>query len=235
MAARNGASGARVRFEDLGELMERLGDIPPRRVCMNPLPGTATEDDLLRMHGARRKLYELVDGTLVEKGMGHPKSVLALNLGAVLWNYLQQHDIGYCTTADDLVRVMPKLVRGPDVSFVSWKTRPGKVIPQEQISTEVPDLAVEILSPGNTRKEMQIKLKEYFLGGVKLVWIIDPKKRTAEAYTAPDAKTAIAADGTLDGGDVLPGFRLPLAKLFEKFPAPTTKKKPTKLTKRKKK
>jgi Uma2 family endonuclease len=71
---------------------------------------------------------------------------------------------------------------------------------------------------------MQIKLKEYCLGGVSLVWIIDPETRSAEVYTAPDEKTAIPATGSLDGGDVLPGFRLPLAKLFEKLPAPTAKK-----------
>src|SRR5262249_14851888 len=91
-------------------------------------------------------------------------------------------------------------------------------------SSKVPDLAVEILSPSNTRKEMQIKLKEYFLGGVKLVWIINPEKRTAEVYTAPDKVTAIPAGGSLDGDNVLPGFTLPLATLFAKFGPPATKK-----------
>jgi Uma2 family endonuclease len=223
--------GTKITFEDMGELLDRLGNISPKRICLKPPPGTATERDLIRKHGARRKLYELVDGTLVEKGMGHKESVLAMELGYLIRDFLQRHDLGYCSGADDLVRVMPNLVRGPDVSFVSWTTRPEKAVPQEQISKRVPDLAVEILSPGNTRREMEIKLKEYFLGGVALVWIIDPKTRTAEAYTAPDAKTAIPADGTLDGGTVLPGFRLPLTKLFEKFPAPAVKKP----TKRKKK
>jgi Uma2 family endonuclease len=215
-----------VQYEDLGELLKRLGNISPKRICMKPPPGTATERDLIRMHGARRKLYELIDGTLVEKGMGHKEAAVGWELGALLWTFLQQHDLGYCTGADDLVRVMPKLVRGPDVAFVSWVTRPEKVVPQEQISTKVPDLAVEILSPSNTRKEMQIKLKEYFLGGVKLVWIINPETRTAEVYTAPDKVTAIPADGTLDGGDVLPGFTLPLTTLFAKFGPPATKAKP---------
>jgi Uma2 family endonuclease len=165
----------------------------------------------------------LIDGTLVEKGMGHKEAAVGWELGALLWAFLQEHDLGYCTGADDLVRVMPKLVRGPDVAFVSWVTRPERVVPQEQISSKVPDLAVEVLSPSNTRKEMQIKLKEYFMGGVKLVWIIDPEKRTAEAYTAPDKMTPIPADGTLDGGEVLPGFTLPLARLFAKFGPPAKK------------
>jgi Uma2 family endonuclease len=214
-----------VQYEDLGELLKRLGNISPKRICMNPPPGTATERDLIRMHGARRALYELVDGTLVEKGMGHKEAFLAAELTYLLRTFLEQYDLGYCTGADDLVRVMPELVRGPDVAFVSWTTRPERVVAQEQISSKVPDLVVEVISPSNTRKEMQIKLKEYFLGGVKLVWLIYPEKRTAEAYTAPDKVTEIAADGSLDGGKVLPGFRLRLAKLFEKFGEPTKKQK----------
>jgi Uma2 family endonuclease len=215
---------AKFQYEDLGELLTRLGSISPKRICMKPPPGTATERDLIRMHGTRRALYELVDGTLVEKGMGHKEAFVAVELSYLLRTFLEQHDLGYCTGADDLVRVMPQLVRGPDVSFYPWRSRPEKEVPQEQISTKVPELVVEVLSPSNTRKEMQIKLKEYFLGGVKLVWLIYPEKGTAEAYTAPDAKTEIPADGTLDGGDVLPGFRLPLTKLFEKFGAPGAKK-----------
>ena len=220
-----------TQYEDLGQLLKRLGNVSPKRICMKPPPGTATERDLIRMHGARRALYELVDGTLVEKGMGHKEAFVAVELSYLLHTFLQQHDLGYCTGADDLVRVMPKLVRGPDVAFVSWATRPERVVPQEQISDKAPDLAVEILSPSNTRKEMQIKLKEYFLGGVKLVWIINPETRTADVYTAPDAVTAVPADGTLDGGDVLPGFRLPLAQLFAKF-GPLAPKKPTKRKKK---
>jgi Uma2 family endonuclease len=225
-------NGKATRFEDVGELLERLGNIPARRICLDPPPGKATEEDLLRKHGRPRKLYELVDGTLVEKPMGSPESFLAAELIHLIRTFLDHSDIGFTYAPDALIEVMPKLVRGPDVSFVSWKTCPGKTVPQEQISKQIPDLAVEILSPSNTRMEMQIKLKEYFLGGVKLVWIIDPKTRTAAVYTAPDAKTAIPADGAIDGGDVLPGFRLPLAKLFEKFAAPAAQKKPTKRKKR---
>jgi Uma2 family endonuclease len=220
-----------MRFEDVGELLERLGDVPPGRVCMDPLPGTATEDDLLRKHGRPRKLYELVDGTLVEKPMGRPEAFIALELGAILRDFVNKHDLGFCTGADDLVELMPKLVRGPDVCFVAWEKRPDRTVDTDAISKCVPDLVVEVLSPSNTRNEMARKRKDYFFAGIRLVWEIDPRTRTAEAYTAPDEKTAIPADGSLEGSDVLPGFRLPLAKLFEKFPRPAAKKP----TKRKKK
>jgi Uma2 family endonuclease len=87
----------------------------------------------------------------------------------------------------------------------------------------VPDLAVEIISDSNTRREMDLKLREYFLAGTQLVWYIDPETHTAEAYTAPDVVTHVPADGALDGGDVLPGFRLPLATLFAHLPPPKPK------------
>ena len=228
------AKGRAVRFEDVGELLERLGGIPPERVCMDPLPGTATEQDLLRKHGRPRKLYELVDGTLVEKPMSRPEAFVAAELVRILGLFVVEHDLGFCTGADDLIELMPKRVRGPDVSFVAWAKRPNKTIDTDAISKCVPDLVVEVLSPNNTRDEMALKRKDYFFAGIRLVWEIDPRKRTAEAYTAPDEKTVIPANGTLDGGEVVPGFRLPLAKLFERFPA-TASKKPAKQPKRKRK
>lgn len=226
------ANGKRVRFEDVGELLERLGNIPPERVCMDPLPGTATEADLLQKHGRPRKLYELVEGTLVEKPMGRPEAFLALELGALLRAFVNERDLGFCTGADDLIELMPKLVRGPDVCFVAWGKGTERTIDTDAISKRVPDLVVEVLSPSNSRGEMARKRKEYFFAGIRLVWEIDPRKRTAEVFSAPDESTAITAGGSLDGGDVLPGFRLPLAKLFEKFPAPAAN---AKSAKRKKK
>jgi Uma2 family endonuclease len=78
----------------------------------------------------------------------------------------------------------------------------------------VPDLAVEILSPSNTADEIQRKRGEYFNRGTQLVWIIDPRARTAEVFTAPAASTLLHEADTLDGGVVLPGFTLPLRDLF---------------------
>jgi Uma2 family endonuclease len=77
-----------------------------------------------------------------------------------------------------------------------------------------PDLAVEVLSPSNTRAEMARKRGEYFRAGVRLVWEIDPRKRGVRVYTAADQFTDLSAGDALDGGTVLPGFTLPLADLF---------------------
>ena len=170
---------------------------------------------------------ELIDGTLVEKRMGSPESFVAFELGFHIRNFLAAHDLGYVTGADDLIRIVPNQVRGPDVTFTSWLARPEGTVPRKAISVTRPDLTVEVLSPSNTPAEIARKIGEFFRGGVRLVWVIDPETASAVVHSAPDVATAIDAAGTLDGGDVLPGFRLPLAKLFERLekPAPTPAKK----------
>jgi Uma2 family endonuclease len=106
------------------------------------------------------------------------------------------------------------LVRTPDVSFISWDRLPDRKLPAEPIPDLVPDLAVEVLSATNTAEEMRLKLKDYFKAGVSLVWFIDPATQTAEAFTSPKKKTSIGRGGSLDGGRVLPGFRLTLESLL---------------------
>lgn len=217
------------KYRHLGELMDRLGHVPAWRVCLDPPPGTATKRDLVRLHAREDKLYELIDGTLLEKPMGAPEAFLALELVRYLQRHLDTNDVGFLYGADTLIEMLPKLVRGPDVSFVSWEKRPERTVPGEPISDLIPDLAIEILSPSNTKWEITLKLKEYFLAGVLLVWVIDPATRGAAVYTAPDRKTTIGPTDALGGGDVLPGFTLSLPTLFARLEKPAKKaKKPRK-------
>jgi Uma2 family endonuclease len=102
------------------------------------------------------------------------------------------------------------------VSFVSWDRLPGGVFPDDPIAKIAPDLAIEVLSRGNTKREIQLKLHDLFKAGTGLVWVIDPKTQTAEAYTAADEGFKVAKNGTLDGSTVLPGLRIALADLFAK-------------------
>ncbi len=84
-------------------------------------------------------------------------------------------------------------------------------------------MAVEVLSQGNTRKEMERKLKEYFLAGTRLVWVIDAKNRQARVHTVPDVSIALGESDVLGGGDVLPGFTLALRPLFDTLAEPAKK------------
>lgn len=129
-------------------------------------------------------------------------------------NYLERHDRGIAAGADGMMRLGIGLVRIPDVSFVSWAKLPGGDVPREPIAEVVPDLAVEVLSEGNTPREMERKVREYFEAGVAAVWIIDPRSRSAEVLSSTADRVAIGEDGALDGGTILPGFEVRLRDLF---------------------
>ena len=109
----------------------------------------------------------------------------------------------------------PGLVRMPDVAFYSWSQFPNRRLPRGQILDRIPDLAIEVLSPKNTRKEMERKRREYFGGGARLVWQVYPKKQRVRVYTAVEEFEEFADDQALTGGAVLPGFALSVRKWFE--------------------
>lgn len=200
----------------LSDLQDHLGGVSPNRVRLHPSPGLATEQDVLDLDDHEGRLCELVDGVLVEKAMGAYESLLAGILLQLLNNYLDEHDLGVALAPDGPYRLGPRRVRMPDVSFIRWDRLPEGEFPPPRVIEAAPDLAVEILSEGNTEKEMQNKLEEYFASGVEMVWLIDPRGRTARAFDAPDRSSFIPEDGVLDGGEVLPGFRLPLQALFRR-------------------
>ena len=203
--------------ETLADLIQQLGDIPLDRIQLKPAPGTATEHDLIAaMEAPRKRLCELVDGVLVEKPVGTKEGLLAGVIVHYLWTFMERRDLGLVVGPDGPLRLWIGLVRIPDVSFISWDRLPQGELPDEAIAGVVPDLAVEVLSRGNTPKEMQRKLREYFEAGVRLVWFIYPKTQTADVYTSPTDMRRIGKSQSLDGGDVLPGFKLPLAKLFSR-------------------
>jgi Uma2 family endonuclease len=113
-----------------------------------------------------------------------------------------------------MMRLAAGLVRIPDVSFLRWDRFPNRQVQPDPIPNLVPDLAVEILSPGNTDAEMEQKLRDYFNSGTQLVWFVDPRQRIVTVYTAPDQSLVLREDQTLGGGAVLPGFTLPQRELF---------------------
>jgi Uma2 family endonuclease len=211
-------ASTRPSAETLGDLLQQLGDISPHRIRLHPPPGKATERDLIRLNTHTDRIYELVDGVLVEKVMGFPESTLTCDLIKLLGYFLDGHDLGFLAGPDGAARLMPGLVRIPDISFISWRQLPARVRPTDPIAGLVPLLAVEVLSKGNRPKEMQRKLKDYFLSGVLVVWFVDPLRRTVEVFTAPDQSVVLTEEDTLHGGDVLPGFALPLRQLFAQMP-----------------
>ena len=136
------------------DISDRFGALPVSRICLDPLPGSATEKDVIALEASKNRLFELVDGVLVEKAMGFYEAYIASLLVTYLTNYTRDNDLGIVAGADGMVRLAPGLVRIPDAAFVSWQRLPDRVIPRDPIPNLVPDLAVEIISKSNTAEEM---------------------------------------------------------------------------------
>lgn len=215
---RNPASNQRFAADaTLADVQERLGGIPASRIHLHPQPGTATIRDLERLDRKTRGTCELIDGVIVEKQMGWYESLVASVLIQILGPHVQIHKLGIVLGSDAVLRLFPQQARAPDVCFVSKQSlardKPSRSKP---IPVLIPDLAVEVLSKSNTPKEIELKLRQYFTSGVRLAWVIDPKRRNAMIHTSLTERTPIELDGVLDGGKVVPGFRVTLRELFDR-------------------
>jgi Uma2 family endonuclease len=208
----------------VADLQRRFGPIPFGRIRQNPPPGSGTVADVIRLNDHEDRLYELVDGVLVEKIVGHEESWLAGWLLTLVNNFVVPRQMGLVAGEGGMMQIDIDLVRIPDVSFISWDRLPGGEFPDGPVPRIVPDLAVEVISRGNTPKEMELKLKEYFEKGVRLVWFVRPKSRVVDVYTRAEEFTRLGASAMLEGGDVLPGFSILVGDLFKKPSAPGRRK-----------
>ncbi len=207
------------KYETFADVLDRVGNVPPHRVLLNPPPGTATELDLLDSTYTGDRGCELVNGVLVEKTMGFREDYIATNLIFLFRLFLQTNNFGAVAGSQGLLRFKIGLVRVPDVTFIRWDSvdDTDEIENPDGAFLEVaPDFVVEVLSPSNSTNEMSMKLDEYSKAGVKLVWYVDPDRKEVAVF--PNAKAAakkiVGVEGVLDGGTVMPGFRLPVKEIF---------------------
>lgn len=142
------------------------------------------------------------------------ESYLAVQLVAQLVNFLKANPLGIALDSDGMMQLFHDQVCIPDASFVSWERLDDSGFPDNPVPKMAPDLAAEIISRGNTQEEMDRKLREYFIAGVRLVWYFHPKKKTVDVYTSLKKKDTLSKIDTLDGGEVLPGFAIPLQGFY---------------------
>ena len=195
------------------DFLEDLGQIPAGRVHREPQPGHAKLEDLISVNSVGNQC-ELVDGTLVEKAMGWQESLIAMCLGSLLREFVISKQLGVVTGADGFVRLFPDLVRSPDVAYFSWQRLPDRRIPDTPVPQIVPDLAVEVISAGNTRSELARKCREYFRAGALEVWMVDTRERTVAVYSSVTEYRIFNEDQSVGGGEMLPGLEVNLAELF---------------------
>ncbi len=136
------------------------------------------------------------------------------NIAYLIKHFLRSNPLGRVAVEGGVITDRgPDTVRGPDVSFIS-KERLPLGVRLNRYADQVPDLCVEVVSPSNTRSKLNEKVKEYFFGGCRMVWVVDPDERSVNVYCEPLAGRVLKDGAILDGEDVLPGFSCKVADLF---------------------
>ena len=173
-----------------------------------------TADDLWNMPGDEP--WELWEGELREvPGAGVEASGIAAVILGLLFPFVRSSKLGVLTGADGtyIVHRDPDTVLVPDVAFVRWDRLPGGIRPR-RFSPVSPDLVVEVRSPSDRSGEIAKKVELYQRVGVPLIWWVDPERRTVTVHRDEQPGVELGEEDELDGGDVLPGLRLPVAEIF---------------------
>jgi Uma2 family endonuclease len=160
--------------------------------------------------------YELIEGVLHEVSPGGLEhSGIGIELIWYLSGFVREHDLGrvYGPDAGYYFERDPVTVRAPDVSFIRTDRLPASK-ERKGFSPVLPDLAVEIASPGDSPGEIAEKVAFYLDHGVPLVWMTYPQSQSVVAHRSGREPRVFGPSDVLDGEDVVPGFRLPVADLF---------------------
>ena len=164
--------------------------------------------------------YEIVNGDLIDMGnSGAKHGYIAIILSAALFNCVSTQKLGALMDSSTAFKMKSGNKRSPDISFVAKERLQGLDDLSDGFLDGAPDLAVEILSPGHTIEEIHDKLVEYFENGARLVWVINPEQHYVLVYrSAQEPDRLLKSADSLDGEEIVPGFTLPIADLFQKLP-----------------
>ncbi len=183
----------------------------PAQVAAKPISRRTTADELLAMGEGRR---ELIHGEVIEMSptsMEH--AYIEQKIGRYLDIFVEANGLGEVYTGDAgfVLETDPDLVRAPDVAFI----RRERVVRIHAYYPGPPDLAVEVVSPGDSYTEVNEKVQVWLAHGTVEVWVADPRRQTVQVFKhRKGADVTLSKGDEIDGGDLLPGFRLPLEKIF---------------------
>ena len=176
------------------------------------IKGPATIQDLLKTPRDGRK-YELVDGEIIVSPAGGRHSEIAGNILGLIWEFLQKNPIGKVYSSDVGIALPNGSVRSPDVTYISIAKLPGGHSPETFVDV-LPDLAVEVLSPSDSPKELGRKIGEFLENGVPMVWLVDPSQQTVTIYRSLTDTVRLTSQDTINADPVLPGFSASLSRFF---------------------
>lgn len=174
-----------------------------------------TADELLAMpdDGIRRELVAGAVREMTPAGWQHGR--VAGNIASELGPYVRQHRLGAIATAEASFRLSadPDTVRVSDVSFVR-RERIEEIGDTPGFWPGAPDLAFEVISPNDRYSEVRAKVDEYLAAGTPMVVLVDPQNRDIIVFHASGERIELTENDMLDGGDVVPGWRLPVRDIF---------------------
>jgi Uma2 family endonuclease len=178
-----------------------------------PASAPMTAEELYALDDDQR--YDLLEGELLQMSpAGRRHGKVGMRIGARVNDFVEEHNLGEVYTAETgfILRRNPDTVLGPDVSFVYTERVPPE--DEEGFLNLAPDLAVEVVSPSNTVREMTAKVVAYLDAGARQVWVVEPRRRIVTVYAADGNARLLREGDTIDGGEVLPEFSLPVAEIF---------------------
>jgi Uma2 family endonuclease len=181
-------------------------------------PGPVTAEQLQELPAADGTRYELVNGelhTMTPSGYRHGR--VSGEVYYHLSRFVRDEHLGEVLAAETgfLLRRGPDTVRAPDVAFVSSERVPDDADEVGYVEL-APDLVVEVVSPSDRAGAVAAKALAWLDAGVRTVWVVDPETALVAVHRPDGVVTLLRGDAVLDGGDVVPGFRLPLPELFRR-------------------
>ena len=180
-----------------------------------PTAGPTTAEELLAHH-LPNKRTELVRGRLVvREPAGYEHGRVAARVLGRLAAHVYATACGELLAAETgfTLQRAPDTVRAPDVAFIRAGRAPARGT--RGFPELAPDLAVEVRSPEDRRAEVAEKVADWIAAGTALVWVVDPEARTVVVHAAGESPCTLLESDTLRGGDLLPGFEVPVRELFE--------------------
>jgi Uma2 family endonuclease len=174
-----------------------------------------TEEDLMILSSRGR--YELIKGVIHKLApAGEEHGIIELNIASIVRQYVKEKKLGVVSGAETGYKLSsdPDTVRAPDVAFKS-NERLSKGGITKGYSTIMPDLVIEVNSPGDSHGKVLNKVNEWLLSGVRQVWVIDTDDKSVIVYNKPGQYFILLKDNILDGGDLLPGFKCRVSDIFD--------------------
>lgn len=199
----------------MSTLLPQLVETPERVVSA---PKVWTDEAFLALPDDGNR-YELVNGELINMGnSGALHGYICSTLMILLGGYVRLKNLGVMFDSSTAFKMRNGNKRAPDVAFFAKERLQGVTTLPSGFLDDAPDLAIEVLSPNNTVEEINDKIAEYFENAARLVWVINPYQHYVLVYrSAQEPDRLLKSTDALDGEDVIPGFTLPVAELFQEL------------------